>query len=328
MKNLFTQACNVENLQAAFERVAANAGCRGSDGMTIARFANRLESNLRNLRNDLLHQRYHPYPLMRFPIPRRNVPGMMLTLPTATATPNYRYLSVPTVRDRVAQTAVFLVTRPIFEAEFEQVSHAYREGRGVRTAVDDILSWVKKGYRYAVDADIDGYFDNIDHDLLFRKVERLLPDENIQRLIYKWVKAEIYDGERIYTLEKGIPQGSVISPPLANLFLDELDETLLSFGMKLVRYADDFLILCKSPEEAQDAIEVTDMLLDDLKLDLNPLKTKIVSFDKGFKFLGAIFLTDGVYLPFPKKRQKDANPPKLPPLLTLKRYLELRNQGD
>jgi retron-type reverse transcriptase len=145
------------------------------------------------------------------------------------------------------------------------------------------------------------------------------------RLFEKWIKAEIYDGSRIWTLQKGIPQGSVVSPPLANLFLDELDETLMEFGLILVRYADDFLILCKKPDEAQDAIEITDMVLEDMKLDLNPLKTKIVSFDKGFKFLGAIFLSDGVYLPFPEKR-KETPPPKLPPPLTLKRYLELKNK--
>ncbi|RMG21469.1 MAG: RNA-directed DNA polymerase [Methanobacteriota archaeon] len=328
MKNIFSQICSFETLQAAFERVKANAGCRGSDGVTITRFEQRLEHNLRMLRNDLLHQHYHPFPLMRFPIPKRSGKGM-------------RYLSVPTVRDRIAQTAVFLVTRPIFEAEFENVSHAYRPGKGVRTALWDIKEWHKRGYIYAVDADITSYFDSIPHDLLLQKLHTLFtnpPQLTIHhsqlaidnstpllRLFEKWIKAEIYDGERIWTLEKGIPQGSVVSPYLANLFLDELDETLNEFGMKLVRYADDFLILCKSPEEAEDAIEITDMLLEDLQLDLNPLKTKIVSFDQGFKFLGAILLNDGIYIPLPQKR-KPSPPPKLPRPLTLKRYLELRNQ--
>jgi RNA-directed DNA polymerase len=122
------------------------------------------------------------------------------------------------------------------------------------------------------------------------------------------------------------PQGSVVSPALANLFLDELDETLMSFGMKIVRFADDFLILAKSEEKAEEAIEITDMLLDDMKIDLNPLKTKIVHFDKGFKFLGAIFLGDGIFQPFPQKRGNEHPPPKLPPALTLRRYLELKNK--
>jgi len=117
----------------------------------------------------------------------------------------------------------------------------------------------------------------------------------------------------------------VVSPPLANLLLDELDETLVSFGMKLVRYADDFLILTKTEKAAQDAIELTDMMLEDLKLDLNPLKTKIVSFDKGFKFLGGIFLYDGIFVPFPQKREKGPLL-KLPEPLTLRKYLELKNK--
>ncbi len=195
----------------------------------------------------------------------------------------------------------------------------------MRTAVYAIKDWAKKGYRHAVDADIDDYFDNIDHPLLLQKLTKLISDKNLIRLFEKWIKVEVYDGQRIWVMEKGIPQGSVVSPYLANLFLDELDETLMAFGLKLVRYADDFLILCKTSKEAEDAIEITDMLLEDMHLDLNPLKTKIVSFDKGFKFLGAIFLSDGVFLPYPEKK-KEHEPPHLPPPLTLKRYLELKNK--
>ena len=225
------------------------------------------------------------------------------------------------------EASVFLATREIFEKEFEDISHAYREGRGVHTAIEEISYWRDKGYRFAVDADIDDYFDNVPHDLLLDKLQRLISDEAVLRLFRKWIKAEIYDGERIWTLEKGIPQGSVVSPVLANLFLDELDEVLTGFGKKLVRYADDFLILSKTQAEAEENIELTDMMLDDLKLDLNPLKTKIVSFDAGFKFLGAIFLFDDVYIPEPKKRKKQ----KLgafPEPLTLKRYLEMRGASS
>jgi group II intron reverse transcriptase/maturase len=297
--------------------------------VSLKRFVLNLEANLLDLSKSLAKQSYHPYPLLRFPVPKRSTVGQFdgSTVQPSTVKPSNRFLSVPTVRDRVAQTAVFLVTKEIFEAEFENVSHAYREGRGVKTAVWDIKEWRNKGYRFAVDADIDDYFDSIPHDILFDKLHKLFPNEPfILRLFEKWIRAEIYDGEKIWTLEKGIPQGSVVSPYLANLVLDILDETLMSFKMKLVRYADDFLILCKTEQEAQDAIELTDMLLDDLKLDLNPIKTKIVSFDQGFKFLGAIFLYDGIFMPYPQKREK-GSPPKLPPPLTLCRYLELRNKG-
>lgn len=311
MANLFQNVCSFSTLQAAFERVAANGGCRGSDGVHLDRFAFNLERNLHDLSNSLETGMYHPFPLLRFPVPKRSAQGR-------------RFLSVPTVRDRVAQAAVFLVTRDIFEAEFENISHGYRKGRGVRTALYDIKAWRDKGYRFAVDADIDSYFDSVPHRLLLDKLNKLFPGQTpLLRLFEKWIRAEIYDGTRIWTLEKGIPQGSVVSPVLANLFLDELDETLMGFGLKLVRYADDFLILTKTEKQAKDAIELTDMLLEDLQLDLNPLKTKIVSFDRGFKFLGAIFVYDGIFLPLPQKQHKGPKP-KLPPPLTLRKYLELR----
>jgi len=312
ISNLIEQISSASTLNNAWKRVLENKGCRGSDGITIGRFGLSLKSNLQELSYDLENGLYHPYPLLRFDIPKRRGKGL-------------RHLSVPTVRDRVAQSAVFLAMRDRFEQEFEDISHAYREGRGVLTAIAEIKKWRDKGYRFAVDADIDSYFDNVPHDLLLKKLERIIAEPEMLRLFHKWIKAEIYDGTRIWTLEKGIPQGSVVSPMLANLFLDELDEMLMSFGKKLVRYADDFLILSKTEEEAHENIELTDMILDDMHLDLDPVKTEIVSFDQGFKFLGAIFLYDGIYLPQPEKR-KETPPPKLPAPLTLKRYLELSNK--
>ena len=312
MSNLIHKITNYTNLKSAFYRVKENHGCAGADGVWINDFEKDLDGQLFSLQKSILEKKYQPYPLLRFPIPKRKTAGE-------------RFLSVPIVRDRIAQTAVFLKTKDKFEAEFEEVSHAYREGRGVHTAVAEIKKWRDKGYLYAVDADIDSFFDNVPHDLLLHKVEKLIPDPDVLRLFEKWIKAEIYDGKKIWTVTKGIPQGSVVSPMLANLFLDELDETLMSFGKKLVRFSDDFLILSKSEAEAEEDIELTDMLLEDMKLDLNPLKTKIVSFDSGFKFLGAIFLHDGIYLPFPEKREKRQSP-KMPPPLTVQRYLELRNK--
>ncbi len=181
MKNLMQELTQIQNLEAAFARVQLNAGCRGADGITVPHFAANLQTNLRDLIHSLATGEYHPYPLMRFPIPKNskeqkenskqqaerqkenskeqtansgNLPFASCSLPFASHFASHRFLSVPTVRDRTAQTAAFLVTREIFEAEFEDVSHAYRQGRGVKTAVWDIKEWRDKGYRFAVDADI------------------------------------------------------------------------------------------------------------------------------------------------------------------------------
>lgn len=311
MSELFNKIYDYDTLAAAWVRIQQNGGCRGSDGMSIKRFQNHLEKNLRELAFSLKMQTYHPYPLMRLEIPKRSAGGI-------------RYLSIPTVRDRVAQTAVFLVTKDIFYKEFEVVSHAYQEGKGVATAIAAIKKWRDKGYKFVVDADIESFFDNVSHAKLMTKLRKLFSEPEIIRLFEKWIRAEVYDGQRIFTLTKGIPQGSVVSPHMANLHLDEFDETLIEFGMKLVRYADDFLILCKTLPEAEEAIELTDMILDDLNLELNPLKTKIVSFDEGFKFLGAIFMSKGIYLPYGQKKKRDFAP-ILPKPLNLRKYLECKN---
>ena len=314
INSIFTTICQTDTLKNAWERVSENKGCRGSDGVTINRFEYRCEANLQSLQNDLKQQTYHPYPLLRFAVEKKN-------------SNIFRYLSVPCVRDRIAQASAYLTTREIFEKEFETISHAYRPNKSVQTAIKDIKYWRDLGFRYAVDADIDAYFDNVPHNQLIKKLYKLIPEKKVMDLFIKWIKADVYDGEKIWTLEKGIPQGSVVSPILANLYLDELDEILISFDRKLVRYADDFLILSKTEKEAVENVELTDMLLEDLQLDLNPVKTKIVSFDEGFKFLGAIFLFDDVYLPQPQKRNR-VHAVKLPPPLTLKKYLELKNKQE
>jgi len=314
MNELYDKICMPENLSAAWQRVKENKGCCGSDGITLYEFNRRYKFYLSELMEDLESGKYYPFPLMRIRIPKRNGTGS-------------RFLSIPTIRDRVAQTAFFLAARESFEKEFETVSHAFRQGRGVLTAISEIKKWREKGYFFAVDADIDAYFDNIDHLMLIRKIEEMNFDEKTIGLLKKWIYAEIYDGEKIWTLNKGIPQGSVVSPLLANLFLDELDEVMISFGKKIVRYADDFLILSKTEHEAIDNIELTDMILEEMHLKLNEGKTKIVSFNSGFKFLGAIFLFKDVYLPFPKKRKKH-NTIKFPKPLTLKTYITLRNLSN
>jgi group II intron reverse transcriptase/maturase len=307
----FDRLTSRSTLYEAFARVYDNHGCRGADGVTVEQFAANLEAELDHLQGALLRGSYRPFPLLRFQIPK--------------ATSGLRSLCVPTVRDRVLQSAVFLITRETFEAEFEDTSHAYRLGRSVRTAIHQIHRLRDQGYLWVVDADIDGFFDSIPHQPLLARLRRLGFDPRLDRLFTQWMQAEVYDGRRIFRLTRGVPQGAVVSPLLANLFLDELDENLALFGRTAVRYADDFVVLCKSAEDAGEALELTDYLLAELQLHLNREKTRTTSFEQGFQFLGAFFLEASTFLPFDRPKP-ERTPPALPPPLDLLTYLELREE--
>ena len=201
-----------------------------------------------------------------------------------------RPLSIPTIRDRILQTAITLVLTPIFEEEFEDISFAYRRGRSVNQAVSLIERLRDKGYKWVVDADIHRYFDEVDHDLLMTEVKKLVTDQGILHLIQQWLKATVVDRNKRYKLIRGIPQGSPLSPLLANLVLDQLDDILLDNNYRLVRYADDFVILCKTADKANDAMELTREILEDLRLTFSERKTHVVNFDEGFHFLGVQFI--------------------------------------
>ncbi len=298
-------------LHSAFERVRENAGCRGADGVTVGDFGENLEAELDALEASLGERRYFPVPLLEIQVAKRSGTGR-------------RRLAIPSVRDRVAQAALFLVTRELFEREMEEVSFAFRAGLGVRQAVARIAELRDQGFRFVLDADVAAFFENIPHERLFKRLHRLSLPPYFFTLLAHWVRAEIYDGKALRRLERGIPQGSVVSPLLANLFLDQLDEAFARAGRQIVRYADDLLVLCRTESEAEESLELTDQLLERLELDLNREKTVVTSFDQGFKFLGAVFVRDEVFLPFETKRQ-ERDPPVLPPPLTLRRYLELKN---
>ncbi len=303
------QVVDPHNLHAAFDRVEASRGMAGVDGVTIGRFRSNLVMNLSELSGELACARYRPLPLLRF----------LVAKPDGSP----RALSVPAVRDRVAQSAVLNVIEPIFEAEFEDVSFAYRKGRSIKQAALRIRELRDKGYRYVVDADIDAFFDNIDHDLLLQRVGQLVPDAGILRLIRQWTASEVYDGERVYFMEKGIPQGSPVSPVLANLFLDKLDETLAAGGCNLVRYSDDFVILTRSRSTAQSALELTEECLGELGLVLDAEDTRITDFAQGFKYLGLIFIGDSIFAPFDKIKH-ERRILYMPPPFDLNMYLATR----
>ena len=311
MRELITERAN---LRRAFEKVRENGGCRGADGMTVGQFAADLDRELDRLQDRLLRRCYHPFPLLSIPVPKRSG--------------GVRRLCVPTVRDRVAQTAVDLVVRPVFEAEFEDCSYAFRQGRSVRDAVRKVCELRERGYRWLIDADIDDCFGSIPHDRLIERLARLPLGEDVLRLFELWIRTEVFDGRTLDVPDRGIPQGSVVSPLLANLFLDQLDESFALFGQAVVRYADDFLVLCRNQEQAEGALEVTDSFLDSLGLCLDREKTALTSFGHGFKFLGALFVDDEVYLPFRQDKKEEPARPRLPPPLDLWTYLELRRASS
>ncbi len=263
-------------LYEAWERVRANDGVGGVDRVSINDFKADLDNNIDTLISEVNYETYRPSPLLRVEIDKPNG--------------GKRPLSIPTIRDRVLQTAITLILTPLFEEEFEDISFAYRRGRSVNQAVSLIERLRDKGYKWVVDADIHRYFDEVNHDLLMVEVKKLVTDKGILQLIQQWLKATVVDRNQRYKLTRGIPQGSPLSPLLANLFLDQLDDTLLDNNYRLVRYADDFVILCKTADKANDAMELTREILENLRLTFSERKTHVVNFDEGFHFLGVQFI--------------------------------------
>lgn len=308
---MFDKIMKKGNLQTAFSRVQASHGMAGVDGISIREFSCDLNLNLSILVSELYEGRYMPLPLLRFLVAKKD------GLP--------RILTVPCVSDRVVQAGALNIIESVFEYEFEDVSYAYRKGRSIKQAVHRILELREQGYRYVVETDIDSYFDNIDHELLISKVGALISDERVLKLIEKWIRAEVYDGSQVYKLEKGIPQGSVISPMLANLFLDEFDEAMINSGFQLVRYSDDFIVLSKTCGGAEKALELTESKLKQLRLSLDEEDTHITVFEDGFRFLGVTFLNDSAFVPFDRgKREKKIL--YMPPPFDLAAYLSHREE--
>ena len=273
-------------LGRAFSRVMENHGCAGTDGVDLGRFAASRAGALAELREAVASETYWAWPLRRVEIEKR--PG----------SEERRTLVVPAVRDRVLQTAVAAHIEPVLEREFDDCSFAYRRGRSVRMAVERVQRYYLEGYRWLVDADIDEYFSSVDRGLLLGRVATVVHDETIVRLIALWLDYAVWDGLHLLRPPLGIAQGSVISPMLANLCLDALDDRLLAEGIRYVRYADDFVILAKSRKGAERAYELAEETLAGLRLRLDEGKTRIVRFSEGFRFLGVIFLKDLLVQPF------------------------------
>lgn len=299
---------DLANLKCAFEDVKANRGCAGVDGVTLGQFDRDLDANLFALQRELEQGTYFPLPLMKILVAKKNGEP--------------RGLCIPAVRDRVVQRAVLDRIEPELETQFEACSFAYRKGRSVKMAIGRVVELYNKGYRFVVEADIDAFFDNVDHELLHAKVERAVADPAIRTLIGRWVQGEVWDGKSLEKITRGIPQGSVISPVLANLFLDELDEAMLAQGFAFVRYADDYVVLCKTEEKAVQALDFSKQVLDKLRLELD--EEDVTSFDEGFKYLGVFFLRSMVMKPF-ETQARERKVLYYPPPLDLPSYLLKRH---
>jgi len=265
------------NLAAAFAKVASNRGSSGVDHMTIERFATREAEELARLHEQLRTGQYEPQAVRRAWIPKGQ--GAM------------RPLGIPTVRDRVVQTALRNVMEPIFEREFAEHSYGFRPGRGAKDALRRVNHLLRDGHRYVVDADIQGYFDSIPKGLLMALVQQRVADGRVLALLTHYLNQPVMEDLRQWTPEHGTPQGAVISPLLANLYLNPLDHAMAAHGYEMVRYADDLVVLCRTQSEAEQALAFIREWMDQAGLTLHPEKTRIADFDAGqsFDFLGYRF---------------------------------------
>lgn len=276
---LYDKVYRPDILAEAWRRVKRNQGSGGIDGQTIEEIVYEYGERkfLNELYLELKEKRFHPKPVRRTYIPK--------------ADGKQRPLGIPTIKDRVVQMAVKLVIEPIFEADFKDCSFGFRPKRNAHQAINRIRKASKKSY-WVVDVDIKGYFDNINQEKLMKLVEKRISDRRVLKLIRKWLKAGVMEDDQFLDTELGTPQGGVISPLLANIYLNYMDtiwEKQFSHLGELIRYADDFVIMCKTKQQALESINVLKSIMKKLDLTINKEKSKLVNLwdDKsGFDFLG------------------------------------------
>jgi RNA-directed DNA polymerase len=276
--SLIDKVYAVGNLLRGYQRVAANGGAAGVDHQTIEMFGQRLEENVGKLSASLEDGSYRPQAVRRTWIEKLG-------------SKDKRPLGIPTVRDRVVQTAVRHVMEPIFERDFAEHSYGFRPGRGCKEALRRVDHLLKVGYHWVVDADLKGYFDTIPRQRLLEQVGEKIADGRVLALVDAFLQQRIMEGMKTWTPMGGTPQGAVISPLLSNIYLDPLDQGMAEQGFEMVRYADDFVILCRSEAEAKEALERVKEWTEQAGLTLHPEKTRIVEATQagGFDFLGYTF---------------------------------------
>lgn len=265
-------------LESAWHKVESNRGAAGVDGVSITRFARHADRYLEELSEALRLGRFDPSAVRRVHIPK---PGGRT-----------RPLGIPAVKDRIVQTALKMVLEPIFEREFLASSYGFRPGRGCKDALREIDGLLKEGFTWVVDADLQEYFDSIPHDSMLARVEEKVSDGRVLSLLHRFITADILDGLERWTPTMGTPQGAVISPLLANLYLHPLDVVVAESGFRMVRYADDFVILCRNEDDAHLALDLVRQWVADNGLRLHPDKTHVGDCSQagqGFEFLGYRF---------------------------------------
>ena len=274
---LYDKVLSERNLSVSAIKVVDKQGAAGVDRQTVDEFWAQHKEELATLQQELKTETYRPLPVRRVEIPK---PGSSET----------RGLGIPAVRDRVVQTALLHVLEPIYDITFHERSFGFRRGVGCIDALRCVEELLNKGYVYVVDADLRSYFDTIPRDRLLALLQQKLSDSAVIRLIEKYLDQEIMSEMGTWTPEAGVPQGAVLSPMLSNIYLNPLDHNMADNGFEMVRYADDFVILCKSQEEAEDALaKVRDWVIS-TGLSLHPEKTNIVdSRSHSFSFLGYSF---------------------------------------
>jgi RNA-directed DNA polymerase len=279
------------NLYTASSKVLGKEGAAGVDHQSTAAFEAHRREELQRLAEALRTDSYRPQAVRRTWIPKLG-------------SNEQRPLGIPTVRDRVVQTALLQVLEPIFDNTFSDHSYGFRHGRGCHHALECVESLLREGYVYIVDADLKSYFDTIPHERLLDRVREKVSDRRVLRLVEMFLEQGVLEGLSAWTPEAGTPQGAVISPLLANIYLNPLDHLVTAAGFALVRYADDFVILCRTREDAERALEVVRQWVANNGLTLHPTKTQIVDArSEAFDFLGYRFRGD-LRVPRTKSRAK------------------------
>jgi len=263
-----------KNLEMAWEKVKANRGSGGVDGQNLEAFEAQLDQQLDRLQRELKEDAYQPQPVRQHPIQKRDKPG------------EYRMLGIPTIYDRVCQQALLNRLEPIFEPVFDDASFGYRRGRSTKDALRKVWKEIQSGSEWIVDADLRDFFGSVDHEKLLTLVAQRVADGRVLRLIKAMLKAGSYGKGQLFPSERGTPQGGVVSPTLSNILLTPFDREMRLRGYQLTRFADDWVITCKSAAEARAAVQAAGRILKQLGVEMHPQKTRIVHVRDGFEFLG------------------------------------------